>query len=139
VGFFAVDGKPIIVDGHIGWRAKYDDRDNAVEYTSIFSDGKVDANASGYAMQAIEYDSLDRWIVSRYLDRDRKPVMNNQGRSIVRIVYDKHGMRIEEQSFDVNDKPVNRSDEGWSVKKWQYDSNGKLLKTLSFNAAGQQM
>jgi len=46
---------------------------------------------------------------------------------------------LEERSFDTQDKPVNRSDEGWSVKQWQYDAHGQLLRTVLFNTAGQQI
>ncbi len=95
--------------------------------------------ADGYAIQVLEYDSVDRPIVRRFLDRDRKPVMDDAGRSIARTSYDQRGLPLEERSFDTKDKPVNRSDEGWSVKQWQYDAHGQLLRTVLFNTAGQQI
>lgn len=136
---FDVDEKPIVgSDGHAGWHAKYDGRDNAVEYVFLDAEGKTAPIKFGYAIRVLEHDSSDRVIALRFLDPGRKPVMSTSGRSIIRYSYDKRGLRVEERSFDTDDKPVNRSDDGgWSVRQWQYDSNGRLLKTLSFDAAGQ--
>lgn len=139
--YFDVDEKPIADDGGpAGWRTTYDGRDNAVEYVFLDTDGKAMTTKLGYAIRVEEYDSFDRVVVMRFFDPERKPVMNILGRSIVRSSYNERGLRIEERCFDTDDKPVNRRDEGgWSVKQWHYDSNGRLLRTLSFDAAGQQI
>ncbi|MGE0573386.1 MAG: TIR domain-containing protein [Reyranella sp.] len=137
--YFDEAGKPIASgDGYAGWRAKFDRHDNAVEYVYFDSDGAAAPNKYGYAIRVNEYDSLGRVVVMRFLDPERRPVMNTAGRSIVRTIYDKRGLRIEERCFDTDDKPVNRRDDGgWSVKQWHYDSNGRLVKTLLLDAAGQ--
>lgn len=139
VAYFDVDGKPIAAaGGTAGWRTTYDGRDNEVEYVFLDIDGKAAPIKMGYAIRAMEYDSFDRMIVMRFFDHERKPVMNMVGRSIARNSYNERGLRIEERCFDTDDKPVNRRDDGgWSVKQWHYDSNGRLVKTLLLDAAGQ--
>jgi hypothetical protein len=87
-----------------------------------------------------EYDFANREIVRRILSADRKPVRAvDSGRSIIRTNYDHRNLKIRENSFDEFDQPVDRADEHWSTKEWQFDTNGQLVKIVYRDKAGHEL
>ena len=121
IWYFAADGTPALVrGGYATERTVRDDRGNKVEAT--FFDEKGELSRSLWAARAhYDYDKYGRESERRFFDADGKLLMHpDSGRAIVRFERDAAGRVLKELSLDLNGRPINRKDDGWFERVYQY-------------------
>ena len=118
-------------EGISGSKTEFDGRGNEISIEYFGLDGQLSNARFNVARIEIDYDEYDRIIERRFYDKDKNPVLSaGSTRTIVRKKYDDFGREIHEASFGLDGELVNRSDEGWAVKKTQYDD--EFSKTITY-------
>ncbi len=114
--------------GCAGFRYQYDEVGNRTDIIYIGTDGKVMMRRDlGYARIHREYDSYGNMIIESYYDSNNNlTVCNEYGYAVCENVF-RNGKCIESRYYDTSGDPVLRKDEGYTVRKIQYDLLGQKI------------
>lgn len=140
--FYGTDGEPVAdtETACAGLRYEYDERGNQTDTWYYGTDGELaPCLRKGYAQIHSEYDALDQEVKISYFDPSGEPVMCEDGgfASCTHTYTNNH--RTESRYYDTQEKLVLRADEGYAVRKVQYDEYGQRKTEKYFDAELQSV
>jgi YD repeat-containing protein len=112
-----------------------------IDKSYLNEEGQVsDLAVEGIAIVRYKYDALGRQIERVLFDKNMNAVnAKNSGRGIVRTRYAVGSLLLSESSFDKNGQPVDRLDEHWSTKEWEYDQERNVKKITLIDKYGKEL
>lgn len=132
--YYGINGKLSKTnDNYAIIRYKYDNKGNCTEITYYDEFEKPCLNKDKISKQVSEYNSQGQIIRQAYFNEKEEPTSYNGGSPEVKVKYDKWGNRIEFACYDGNGHLI-KNENGWAIKKMEYDIKGNILMTAFWGA-----
>jgi len=135
---YGIDGTYTLVNGVAKTTLKYDDNGNHVEVAIYGVGGEriIDKNV-GYSRSTTRFDSKNRPIeISSYGILD-EPIISIGGFFSLINSYDKNNNIKSKVFYGVNDKPIMRQPDGYSMANFKYDKYGNNTEISYYDTEGE--
>lgn len=113
-------------------------RGDRTEIRMIGIDGKPSYDKNNVCRQRYVFNDRHQCVRIDNLDADGNPVLSGEGIAAWTIGYDGDGNDIEHRFLGLDGKPARNLT--WSaMERYRYDSNGRKVKTTSFDLPGREL
>lgn len=111
----------------------------SIRYEDI--DGSPIINAHGFWGSKRFYDKHGNYSNTHFIDSLENPDINEKsGYCYAIYTWDKRGLNREQiELFDIKKKPILHKSHGYSIIKYEYDSDDNIIKTSYLDIAGEKI
>lgn len=135
---FDANGLPTIEpsNGYASYSFDYDDQGNEIKMACYGTNGELIKANHGYATRITEYDEKRNRTKQSFYGVNDEPVLNYMNYASEVTIYNELGKSTKISYFGVNGEPVYYNKGNRSYTEFVYDENGKLIKSISYDVAG---
>jgi hypothetical protein len=136
--YFDENDQPVtITDGWHRLRVRRDERGSIVETRYFDQDDKPTTQANGSCYGATQQrDAMDRVLRSTCLDPTGSPMANRFGVVTWTSRYDDRGRKIEESTWDIDDR-LTAGEDAVATRLYRYDDSGRQTETRYLGTDGR--
>jgi YD repeat-containing protein len=120
-------------DGYAGWRSKFDDRDNKIEFAYFGADGKPVLSKDGYAGSRSKFDERGNKIETAYFDTKNIIIEGVDGVAIIVRDFDTGGREIMRRLLNKSGTLTKAKASGRSIIRTDYDHRHLKVKEALFD------
>lgn len=129
-----------IAKGRLITRYKYDDKDNLIEFSLFYADGKPATNTYNYHKYTQKFNNRNQSIETCYFNSNGEltPYSDNNY-CVERSEYNEKGQVVKVTYFDENNQPTlyqGDVDGHYSIRTIEYDKYGRVIKNFYFDKNG---
>lgn len=116
---------------------EHDMRGNVCRQRYYGADGCPTTISGGVAGVLCEHDKFGHIIKQTYLDETGLPIIHIDGNAGWKVDLDEYGREKRRVFFDVNEKPIPLAGDNAAEVRYEYNWQGKMVKTSYFGADGR--
>lgn len=131
--YFDVNHRLVIVDDNAGSNYARDDRGNITENVPVGTDEKLARNK---LISRYKYDEHDNEIEFALYDGSGRPAVNSLGYHKYLAQYNNRNQCTELSYYDTKGQLTNYSNNGFCIKRMEYDARGNRIRTAYFDKSG---